>query len=663
MTARSLVLVLCGLVAGACGDDGAPSKTAYFDLEVELAGKETYWDLPFPSDLRIVDGIPDLAGFPNPRNVPILNALLLVANERRGWPVMPTAFVRFTAPVPARTITDVIAASDETVMLVDIDPASPEVGARFPIVAQTLAEDPYVASDVVAFAPRPGIVLRASTRYAYVIRSGFAPGFETAPVFAELAAGKTPSGAKGTAAKALYEPLWPVLEAAGIAEDDVIVATVFTTGDEVARLRARSEAVRAAEEPAIENVVLVGPNNGTGYDGFCAFTATIRMPQYQKGTAPFDSEGRFVLDGSDAPIKQGEIEIPIAITIPAGTMPDAGWPLYQWIHGSGGLSYSLVDRGRVSTPDGVPEPGMGPGWVVARHGIAGVTAAMPVNPERVFGANDYAYLNINNLSAFPYTFQQGAIEQRLLLDAILALQIPQATFGACGATATGGVHRFDETQVTAGGQSMGGMYTNMTAAIEPRWTALVPTGAGGFWNYMILETELIPGARQILGTALGIDDELLVFAHPALALLALAWESAEPLGYMNRINARRLPSIGPRDIYQSVPKGDENFTTSVYDATVLATANQQAGSIVWPELQGALALDDLDGLASYPVKGNLDGATRVAVQFEGDGIVDPHYIFQQLDEVKHQYGCFLFTHLRDGLATIPAPGALTDPCE
>ncbi|MFN0252066.1 MAG: hypothetical protein ACKV2T_34640 [Kofleriaceae bacterium] len=659
---RWLVLLV---LASACGDDGGmPSKTAYFDLDGELAGSESYWNLPFPSDLRLrANGSPDLDAFPNPRNVPILRALLSVADERRGWPTMPIAFVRFTAPVPPRVITEVIAADDDAAVLIDIDPTSPEVGTRFPIVAQTLAKDPYVPDDVVVFAPRPGIVLRANTRYAYVIRQGFAPGFEPAPAFAELAAGKSPSGARGAAAKTLYEPLWSALDGAGIDKDDALVATVFTTGDEVARLRARSEAVRAAEDLAIENLTLVGPSGGAGYEGFCALTGTIAMPQYQKGEPPFDSEGRFVLDANDAPMKQSVATIPLAITIPKGTMPADGWPLYQWIHGSGGASISLVDRGRVAVTDGDPEPGKGPGYVVAQHGIAAVTSAMPVNPERLPNASDYAYLNINNLSAFPYTFQQGVIEQRLLLDAMLELQIPQATLGACGAIATGAVHRFDGAKVVAGGQSMGGMYTNMTAPIEPRWTALVPTGAGGFWNFMILETMLVPGARSLLGTALGIDDEQLVFAHPALAVLGLGWEAAEPIAFMNRINARRLPSVGARDIYQSVPKDDENFTTSVYDAAVLSTRNQQAGTVVWPELQTALGLDDLDGLAAYPVKGNLDGATRVAVQFEGDGIEDPHYIFQQLDEVKHQYGCFLFTHLRDGVATVPAPGALTDPCE
>ena len=54
--------------------------------------------------------------------------------------------------------------------------------------------------------------------------------------------------------------------------------------------------------------------------------------------------------------------------------------------------------------------------------------------------------------------------------------------------------------------------------------------------------------------------------------------------------------------------------------------------------------------------------TRVVVQYEGDGIIDAHYLYRQNDQVKHQYGCFLASYLRDGVPTVPAPGPITDPC-
>lgn len=646
----------------ACGGNDGPARTVYFDLQGSLAEPATFWNLPLPSDLRLAaSGAPDLTGFPNPRNVPILTNLVSVTEERRGWPVMPAAYIRFTGQVPERSIADVIApTTDAPALLIDIDDSSPERGTRFPIVAATLVADGYVAEGLVAFAPRPGIVLRAGTRYAYVVRQAFAPGFSAPAAFTDLAAGRTPEGARGAAAATSYASLWPTLTTLDIPKEDVLIAAVFTTGDEVARVRARSEAIRAATTPTVENLVLV---NGATHDGFCRLAGTITMPQFQKGDQPFDSDGRFVLDSNDVPIKQGDQSIPVTITLPKSAMPAAGWPLYQFFHGSGGVSTALVDRGPSPTSADVPELGKGPGYVVAKRGIAAVAAALPANPERVPGASDYAYININNLGAFPFTFQQGVIEQRLLTDAMVTLQIPQAVVAACGIAApTGAVHKFDATKLVAGGQSMGGMYTNLIGAVEPRFGALVPTGAGGFWNLMALETPIVPGLRNLLGTALGVDDAQLSFAHPAMQPMALGWEIAEPLAYMARLARRPLPGIPARHIYEPAGMGDEFFPIAIYDLAALAYGNQQAGPEVWPSMQQALAVDGLAGLVSYPVIANKDGKTRVVVQFAGDGIIDEHQIYRQLDGVKHQYSCFFASYFRDGVPKVPAPGALDAPC-
>ena len=652
---------LCALVALAACGSSAPAKSVYFDLDGSVATADTFWNLPFPSDLRLdASGAPDVTGFPNPRNVPILKDLLALVPARRGFPVMSTAYVRFTAAVPDHAATDVI--TDGSVLLLDIDPNSPEKGTSFPVVAQTLAPDPYVPSGLVALAPRPGIVLRPSTMYAYVVRSAFAPDFAPPAGFADLAAGKTPKGTRGAAAATLYAPLWPALDAAGVPKTDVLVATVFTTGDEVARTRARSEAIRTAYHPQITNLQLVGD---TTYDGFCRLSGQITMPQFQTGTQPFDATGTgvFVLDGNDVPQQQGEMTIPVTITLPKEAMPATGWPLYQWFHGSGGLSTAVVDNGPSPDSSDHPTPGKGPGYVVALHHIAAASSALPLNPERLPNATDYAYLNINNLQAFPYTFQQGVFEQRLLLDALLQLHIPQATVAACtGISTPTGDHFFDPNKLVAGGQSMGGMYTNLVGAVEPRYGALVPTGAGGFWNLMILETTSVPGARALLAGALGLDDTTLSFVHPTLDLMALAWEAAEPIASMARIARRPLPGLTVRNVYEPVGKDDSYFPIDVYDAAALAYGNQQAGTAVWPSMQDALALDHLGGLITYPVKANEGGKTRAVVQYMGDGIVDPHYIYRQLDAVKHQYGCFLESYLRDGVPTVPAPGGLTDPC-
>ncbi len=658
--AALILLAACG------GDDGGETsgQTVAFDLDATFIGAEpgAFWALPFPSDLRLsVDGGPNFASFPNPGEVALVDSLLDSISLRRGFPVMPAAYFSFTAAPPVRVRTDVLpAAATSDAFLIDIDSASPERGSLYPIVAESLPVDAYTAPNLVALAPRPGIVLRPGTRYAFVLRTSFAPGFTPPASFATLAAGGTPPGTSGIAAVELYAPLWAALDAAGVSTTDVLVATVFTTGDEVKRLRERSEAIRTAYEPVIENLVLTGADT---YDGFCRLDGTITLPQFQLGEPPFDDEGHFVVDANDVPQKQGDLTVPIVITLPKGPMPAGGWPLYQFFHGSGGVSSGLVDLGAATTPADLPEAGKGPGYVVAQYGIAAASAALPVNPERLPNASDFEYLNIDNLDAFPFTFQQGVIESRLVTDALLAVQIPQATLGGCTLPApAGGLHRFAADQLVAGGQSMGGMYTNMTTAVEPRYGAVVPTGAGGFWNLMILDATVVPGARELIAASLEIDYDKMSFVHPSMHSVELGWEIADPLVYMARIARRPLEGMPARHVYEPVPKGDENFSTTIYDAAALAYGNQQAGDVLWDSMQSTLALDGIDGIASYPVKGNRDGLTRVVVQFDGDGIIDPHYIYRQLEAVKHQYACFFTSYLRDGVPTVPAPGVVGDPC-
>lgn len=326
MRALSL-LVATGLAFGslaACsGDDGPPADTVAFDLDGPLAGT-TYWELPFPSDLRLTaDGRPDLDGFPNRRNLPVLADLLSVARERAGFPVMPIAWFKFTAAAPQRALDQVIpAATTAEALLVDIDPSSDERGALHALVAQTLPEDDFTGSGLVAIAPRPGTVLRAHTRYAFVLTRAFSPATEVPPAFAALTRGETPPGARGAAAAALYAPLWDTLDTLGVARDAVLVATVFTTGDEVAVLRQRSEAIRTTTHATITNL-RVDPVDGAAHDGFCELIGDVTFPQYQTGTAPFGTGGRFVLDAAGVPIAQGMMTVPLAITLPNGTMPRA----------------------------------------------------------------------------------------------------------------------------------------------------------------------------------------------------------------------------------------------------------------------------------------------------------------------------------------------------
>lgn len=664
--------LLLSLALAACSGD--PGTLVAFDLTADLESGDHFYDFPYPSDLRLrSDGTPDLAGFPNPRPIGTIEDLRALAEQRRGFPVVPVAWFRFSAALPPQDPTHVLNGDEAAgFWLIDVDPASPERGRRFPTVAATPDADDYVPDHLLAVAPRPGVVLAPHRRYAFVVPrvlDGAGRPLGVPRALAELEQGATPTGIpadRANAARDLYAPLWSTPMPTGVAPTDVAAATVFTTGDVVADLADLSTALRAKYSVTISGLALAADGD---HDGFCALVGKVTYPQFQRGTPPFNRGGTFDFSDGGLPAKQRDEDAPIAITLPKSPMPAAGYPLVLYFHGSGGESQDVIKNGPTLVPGGAPEPGKGPSWVLSPFGLATASSALPVNPERLPGASETAYLNLNNLAAFRDTFRQGVIEQRLFAEALRTLSIDPAALGACaGPSLPNGATRFhfDPDELVAQGQSMGGMYTNLIGTVEPRIRAVVPTGAGGDWSYFILNTTLIKGAAKLVGILLGTDAPL-TFLHPALHLLETAWEVSDPLVYTPRLARRPLDGHPVRPIYEPVGLGDSYFPTVVYDAMALAYGNEEAGDQVWPTMQTALALDRRGDFQRYPVSGNVastDGTkyTGVVVQYNGDGIEDPHAIYRQLDQVKYQYSCFLSTFLARGQATVPAPAPLGTPC-
>jgi len=701
MRLLSCLLVTTVLVVPACGSDDAPGghvdsaipgTSVLFDLQADTSSPEAFFDLPYPSDLRLTAaGTPEVSGFPNPKNVAMLENLRTVAARRKGFPMLSVAWFRFDGPLTARSSDDVIPADAASpILLVDVDESSPDRGKLIPTVAATIQPDLYVPENVLAVAPRPGFILRPGTRYAYVVRRALRdeagqPLGVPSPM-AELAAGSAPAGDRGTVAQSLYAPLWSTLAGLGVPSSDVAAATVFTTGDVVADLHQVSSAILEAYDVEVTGLH-VDPDDGADHPRYCELLASVTYPRFQKGTPPFDTAGTFEYGSDGLPIKQADDVAPVTITLPKAPMPEGGYPIVLYFHGSGGLSSQIADRGTwhlETDPSKCPNgeldtwngqtgcntKGEGPAHVLAPHGFAMAASALPVNPERVPGAGETAYLNFNNLAALPYTFWQGAIEQRLFLEALSKLEIQPDVVQACsglslppGETA----YHFATRPVLAQGQSMGGMYTNMIGAVEPRIEAVVPTGAGGFWSYFVLQTSLIEDLSNKIAVLLWLPGVKLSFLHPAMHLVETAYEPSDPAVFVPRLARRPLPSHPVRSIYEPVGYGDSYFPTTVYDAMALSYGHPEAGDIVWPSMQQALALAGLDGIVPYDVTSNLTSETGIpytgaVVQYEGDGVYDPHALYSQRDEVKYQYGCFFESFLKTGTATIFAPKPLGSAC-
>lgn len=674
---RSLVTCL-GLLAflAGCSDEetaGPEGTSVAFAADADFTDPARFYDFPFPSDHRLLeDGSPDFRGFPYPVDNAAMATTLPGAMARPGFAVSTTTYFRFDGPMPAVEPYDVYEGGPADVLhVVDIDPDSPERGRFFPAMAYRITPGAYAPENLVGVAPHPGAILRPATTYGVVIRRGFGDAsgapLGVAEGLAGLREGQAPPG--GDALVAQYQPLWQVLGEAGVDAGDVAAASVFTTGDVAAQTAAWAEAAVEAHDVTIEGLAL-DPDDGADHPRFCELHGTVTLPQFQRGTAPFPEDGEFVVEDGVPQVQRDEV-VPIAITVPKEPMPDGGYPLMLYIHGSGGLFTQGVDRGALTEPGGEPTKGEGPAHVVAEHGFATAGAGMPVSPDRVEGVGSFDYvINLTNIDIFASNFRQGAIEQRLILEALSTLTIdPTALEGCAGPALPTGetAYRFDTSQLAVMGQSMGAQYANIVAAIDPTVKIVVPTGAGGPWTLMFKDAPLFGGLDEIVGSIAGIDPSETYFAHPALNLIQHAWEPGDAYPYVPHIARRPFEGHPSRHIYTSAAPGDEFWSFEVYDAMAMAYGNQQVGEPQWPATQERLALVGRDGIAPYPVSQNRtseDGTpfTGVLVQYESDGIGTPHSISTQLDSVKYQYGCFLQSFVTTGEPTVPAPAPLGTPC-
>jgi hypothetical protein len=673
--------------------------TVLFDAKADFASTAHFFDFPWPSDLRLSSsGTPDLRGIANPLKGAVLEGLRTIAEERKGYPMVPVAWFRFTADVATRVVTDTIPASPSSpILLVDVQKGSSTLGKLVPTIAETIVEGAYVPSSVLGVSVLPGYVLEPSHQYAFVVllsaNDSKGKPLGVAPALAAALAGGSDPVAK------LYAVVPPALKKAGVDASKVAAATVFTTGDVVTDLFDLSSKVFSKYAPLSIANVAVDPQVLDTNTRFCELQAQITYPQFQVGAPPYDTGGLFVLDSTGMPNKQGDLTVPLTITLPKSAMPKGGFPLIAYFHGTGGVSTAIADRGPwrpetttancptypeasgtyvvqpLDTWNGVTgcnTAGEGPGWVMAARGVAMAASALPANPQRwPAGAMSSLpeWININNVAATRDIFRQGVLEERMFFDALRRLTIPPSVVSACsGMSLPAGetAYHFLDDPLLAQGQSMGAMYANILSAIEPRIKAVVPTGSGGYWSWFILQTQTIPNIKGDLALLLGIHGDY-SHLHPTMHIAELALEPIDPIVYMPRLAKNPLPAHPVRPVYEPHGMGDSYFPTAVQDACAMAYGNKEAGQAIWSTMQTGLSLEGLGGIVSYPVTKDVMSKagmpyTGVVVEYKGDGVYDPHAIYSQLDSVKYQYGCFFQTFLENGTSTVPAPAAYSVAC-
>lgn len=546
-------------VGGSGGPNGgAPSVFAIYVVpeSLDALAGETFFDHPWPSDLRIENGSPRFKGFYNPKPVPILASYIKAMDGLvDGFSPAGAGYLRFTGAIDTDTLPATPKDGQDpaaSVQLIDVDPSSPEHGARKLISLSFHApRGLYYLPDTLAFIPTPGFPLRPHTRYALVVTDAVHAEDGTpigqSETVAMLVGAKSPNASTQAANAALADAVGEI-QKAGIARAHIVHLAVFTTADPTKELIAVRDGVAKTADPPTADASMwkVGTSNAT----FTEYQGRYGpSPNYQAGKLPFNffgEGGQFeLMDG--LPVVQSVSNLRFSLTVPTAKscpMPASGYPIVLYAHGTGGNWQSYINDGtakslaaRCLATMGVDQifqgtrPGSVPGATEAQIGLT--------------------FYNFQNPIAARTNGRQSAIDEvqraRLFTESHLVVPASISTNGAD--------ILFDATKLMFFGHSQGGLNGPLFTAIDPAARGGVFSGAGAIITMGLLDkTEPSPSVSVLLRGLLGFNAsngaELDIF-HPTMSLVQSLTDVVDPINYARLQLLEPRAGFAPKSVYMT----------------------------------------------------------------------------------------------------------------
>jgi hypothetical protein len=653
------VLVSSSLLLTACEPAFTERAT-----QVTFAPGGDFWSVPLPSALRKQeDGSLNLERWPGAR--PQLVKMWLEAIDARlgdGWGVNAGAFFTLSGaldpaslPVAAASLT-----ADSPIQFIDIDPASPEYGRRFPVDCSFTADAiTYRPANLLAVTPVQGFPRRENTLYAVVLFDGL-EDVNGQPLGASRAFydALTSSPDADPAARESLKPLGAFLDKAKLKPSKVIGGTVFRTTDPNATLKKLAAWVETLPAPVLEQPW----TRGDEYPDYVLFTARYLVPFIQSGAKPGKGHIVWSADGQ-TPVQQGTQSVRLSVAMPRRALPAGGVPLTIYFHGSGGEYREVMDRGPLppTAPrnmQGDPPLGSGPSAWLARRGIATMGFDFPLHGDRdsppdttglklydIFGDVDSTVDNMN----------VAAMEAVYLTRLVTTVELPLAT-GA-------GTARVDLSRLSAMGHSMGSTIGIPVATVDPRIKGYVFSGAGGLLIEVATETTYPVELRTTLELLLGFQaGERLERTHPLLHAFQSLWDFTDPVAKARHVAREPYPGQVAKPYF--LPQGltDGYFHPGAQAAVGGALGTTLLGDEVDMTLPRTLRLDGRGTSSAFPLRDNLNGVTAGTVQLQTPFELG-HFIVFDVGTVGAQVGCFLEKVGSSEGPAIVTPRALDATCE
>lgn len=600
-------------------DEEALPPTAFFRVP-RGEGDGDFYRLPFPNDVRrTTDGI-SLAGHPSVGSVlatDILGQIIEAAEQDlTGFATNPVIYFRFSRRFHWDDV------NGDTLLWLDITPGSPDYNRGTLNRSWLTTAGPitrYICPNWLAMRRGHGSPLRPGTTYAAIVLRGVReelgdnmPGEEFARD-ADLDALLSDTAPTGDSALAAAWGEYATLRAfladpmnTTITADRILNAAVFTTQDPRTLIPAMRGEIRSAPVPAITDLTVcddgvVSPCDdgeqrvcGPSSTAYWEIHARISLPQFQEGTAPFETPqdgGAIALDAAGTPMIQRDEPVCMVMTIPRlATAPAGGFPVLFVAHGTGGAFTAPVASG-ISEIAATGDPGTG-----APNAIT-IAIDMPLHGSRRGAstrASDFLVFNVANPRAARDNFLQGAADLMSLVYWAETFTLPAAM------SPTGFDVALDATRFVLFAHSQGANHAGLMLPYEPAIRAVELSGAGAdLTESLLTKTQPVNIARALPLALLDVDrDGNLATGgnHPALALIQMFYERADPVNFGRYVWREPLGATVPH-VFMTYGLGD-SFST---ERTMTANARALGLTQVLPELT------DLDGAPVMPpLVGNED---------------------------------------------------------
>jgi hypothetical protein len=659
------------VVCLACEPTYTPAAVQSLTTPIDEA-RQPFFSAPWPDDRRLAsDGTVPTDNFPNPYGQSTLAENLMQTGDHlvHGWGTSAPAYMPLSGAIDTSSLPAAPKAGNPSVFIVNIDPASPELGQRAVVDFHFYATaNSFVQANVLAVRPVPGFPLLAKTKYAVVVTTAVkdANGHAVGPQqpFWDVFVG-TPKGSSEEELATYYKPLITELKREHFALTNVAGATIFTTQPIIDEMLTLRDYLLSLPVPAFDPGTLQYDSNLSvpakgSTPGYYVFEATYPATNMQHGTPPFaQTGGDFEYDANGTPIPGYVEHMRVSVLVPTGPQPAGGWPVAMYSHGTGGDYLSSVQEYEALGP------------TIAQQGIVvfgidqiltGPRSGLPASEQAggCFGMLvDNCFIDPVNAVAGRNNLRQSALDNVTLRRLISnpATIIPAEANATTVAGFTNPVSApitFNPNKLGFIGHSQGGLTGSIYVALDPVPLGGVISGAGGLLTATVIERQnpqLLPLIEGPLFLSLPAG-ETLEWYHPALALIQTLAEAVDPINWGRSWITSPPPNGRPKNIFTT--SGLLDLDTPTDTAEFLNTAARVPQLLPLAHTAYSYTLAGVPPVTA-PLSGNVtSGAQTVTASFHQWPAPERHFVIFDDREARHEWSGFLQSLLNTGVATVPA---------